>query len=85
MVSIADIISRGLLGSQYFHVNQCSFQGSGNNSFGVHRCETNGSKPKQILNIAIDIIQVEEKYHPANPGVTLYWDNLQQGVSVGLR
>ena len=25
--------------------------------------------------------QVEEKYHPANPGVTLYWDNLQQGVS----
>ena len=26
--------------------------------------------------------QVEEKYHPANPGVTLYWDNLQQGVRV---
>jgi len=23
---------------------------------------------------------VEEKYHPANPGVTLYWDNLQQGL-----
>jgi len=23
---------------------------------------------------------VEEKYHPANSGVTLYWDNLQQGL-----
>ena len=61
-----------------------SFQGGGNNTFGVHRCQTDG---KQLRMITISwtltlkrAAQVEEKYHRANPGATLYWDNLQQGV-----